>query len=70
MDANRRIVHVATVKLHDNAVRGGGDTRRISSASRTGGSLHVSEDLQCARHLGDAHDKIANGQRSSQTAAL
>jgi WD40 repeat protein len=49
--------------LHDNAVKGvAANEAYIFSVCATGAAaFHGSKDFRCARHFGDAHEKIANG---------
>lgn len=55
--------HVATVRLHDNAIKGlAANDRHVFSVCATGAAaFHRIGDLACARHVPHGHDRIANG---------
>jgi len=65
--AGDRPEHLATVKLHDNAVKGlAASDRHVFSICATGAAaFHDVDDLRCLRLEPRGHDRIANG-----TAAL
>jgi WD40 repeat protein len=55
--------HHATIKLHDNAVKGLAATgRHVFSVCATGAAaFHAATDLRCLRQVRRGHDRIANG---------
>jgi WD40 repeat protein len=61
--ANGKLELTATVKLHDNAIKGLACNRtHIFSVCATGAAaFHTIDTLECVRHVPDAHEKIANG---------
>jgi WD40 repeat protein len=54
---------VATLQLHDNAIKGlACNDRQIFSVCATGAAAwHRIDDLGCERRVADAHEKISNG---------
>ena len=61
--AGGAVEHVATVQLHDNAVKGvAANDRHLFSVCATGAAgFHAVDGLECVRLVPDAHDRIANG---------
>ncbi|MBI2761938.1 MAG: WD40 repeat domain-containing protein [Chloroflexi bacterium] len=62
-NADGRLEHVTTMRLHDNAVKGVAcnDTHIFSVCATGAAAFHDIATLDCARRILDAHEKIANG---------
>jgi WD40 repeat protein len=55
--------HVATLKLHDNAIKGLASNKEhiFSVCADCSAAFYSIDNLKCVRHISDAHKKIANG---------
>lgn len=62
-DETGAIRHISTIELHTNAVKGlSASSDSIFSVCATGAAaFHRISDFECAIHIKDAHDRIANG---------
>jgi WD40 repeat protein len=57
------LTHIATVQLHDNAIKGlaSNGTHLFSVCATGAAAFHTLPDLACVRTINRAHTKIANG---------